>query len=73
MAIACPKCPVVMEDFSGVWNVQGEPCPMLAGTKYAHHTEWYPVLSDAAPADVQLLPTGYRADVEAAIAAKAKP
>jgi hypothetical protein len=68
MKLNCPKCSVVVTiDDEGPFIFNNELCADLAGTEYWLKPEWCPILSDAAPDDVYLLPAGYRGLVEAAI------
>jgi hypothetical protein len=68
MKLNCPKCAVVVTiDDEGPFIFNNALCAELAGTEYQFKPEWCPVLSDAAPDDVYLLPAGYRGLVEAAI------
>jgi hypothetical protein len=77
----CPKCNLTCRvSPKGLTFDSSHGCPELSGTIYGdpsniayHSPEWCPHMSDAAPEDTVLLPKGYRATVEAAIAAaKAK-
>jgi hypothetical protein len=61
MKLNCPKCAVVVTiDDEGPFIFNNALCAELAGTEYQFKPEWCPVLSDAAPDDVYLLPAGYR-------------
>jgi hypothetical protein len=66
--VKCPRCAVALNvRLDGKWQFNDALCAELAGTEYQFKPEWCPILSDAAPEDMYLLPVGYRPMVEAAI------
>jgi hypothetical protein len=75
MMIDCPKCSVVVEITNDKWKFSGGHCVGLAGTRYAETAEyqWCPVLDDAMPQYMKLIPPGLRDGVLAEIAKAREP